>query len=329
MREFLFLPFSFFALLKASRVKPGFDLVHVNEVTLLFLGIFAKWFLKLPLVVHVRSIQRSGDNWRSRFFSYLLRRYADEVLCIDEAVKQSLGEGLRCAVIHNGLSHVGKQSESEFTSAHTFVRIGFLGVLLPLKGIYKLIEAMRILKERGVRVECLVAGENPRRVAGIKGFLLSRLGFALDVRTEVEAMIERYELRDQVKMLGFVSDVQALYRELDILCFPSHLNAAGRPVFEAALHSVPSVVAVDNPPPDALLHGVTGLAVPRSDPELIADAIQKLAEDAEYRRTLGRQARVWAEEHFSIERSAEKMLEVYRRVLRKSSAAADGPTLGS
>ena len=81
---------------------------------------------------------------------------------------------------------------------------------------------------------------------------------------------------------------------------------------------MPSVVALENPLPDAIVHGVTGLAVPRPDPEMIADAIQKLAEDAEYRCTLGRQARVWAEENFSIERSAEQILEIYRRVLHKA-----------
>jgi glycosyltransferase involved in cell wall biosynthesis len=324
IREFFFLPFSFFHLLKARQLKPKFDLIHVNEANLLFLGIFAKWVFKLPLLVHVRSVQLAGNYWRTHLFSYLLRKYADEVICIDETVRQSLRQDLSCVVIRNGISHVNIQPKSELKDVKNLVRVGFLGVLLPLKGIYELIEAMRILKERGVRVECLVAGENPRRMAGIKGYLLSRLGFAHDVRAEVDAMIEAYGLHDHVKMLGFVDDVQALYRKIDILCFPSHLNAAGRPVFEAAFHSVPSVVALENPLPDAIVHGVTGLAVPRPDPEMIADAIQKLAEDAEYRCTLGRQARVWAEENFSIERSAEQMLEIYRRVLNKSTPKAKG-----
>jgi glycosyltransferase involved in cell wall biosynthesis len=324
MRELMFVPSSLHAVWRVR--KHDFDLIHLNELTLLPLGILAKRLLRRPMVVHVRSLQRTpSTGWRTRWLTACLRRHADAIVAIDHTVAATLDNLLTVDVVHNGLRVSGASTTLEDGDVNAPVRIGFLGVLLPLKGIYELIETMRILKARGVRFECHVAGENPRRVSGIKGFILTRLGFARDVRAEVEAMIERYELRDQVKMLGFVSDVQALYRELDILCFPSHLNAAGRPVFEAALHSVPSVVVMDNPLPDAVVHGVTGLAVPRPDPELIADAIQKLAENAEYRRTLGSQARVWAEENFSIECSAEQMLEIYRRVLRKASAAAEDP----
>ena len=317
IRELMFLPTSLHALWRSR--KQDFDLIHVNELTLLPMGVLAKRLLRIPMVVHVRSLQWTpSKGWRRRWLTECLRRHADAVVAIDHTVASTLDSRLLVDVVHNGISVSNAHSTLEGRDVNAPVRVGFLGVLLPLKGIYELIEAMRILKERGVRVECLVAGENPRRMAGIKGYLLSRLGFAHDVRAEVEAMIEVYGLHDHVKMLGFVDDVQALYRKIDILCFPSHLNAAGRPVFEAAFHSVPSVVALENPLPDAIVHGVTGLAVPRPDPEMIADAIQKLAEDAEYRCTLGRQARVWAEENFSIERSAEQILEIYRRVLHKA-----------
>lgn len=319
-RELSLIPSSLHALWQVR--KQRFDLIHLNELTLLPLGILAKRILRAPMIVHVRSLQHSPErSWRSRWITGRLYRHASAIVAIDNTVAETLDRRLVVEVVHNGLKGAGEGTPPAHRAQSDPVRVGFLGVLLPLKGIYELIEAMRILKERGVRVECLVAGENPRHVTGIKGFLLSRLGFARDVRTEVEAMIERYELHDHVKLLGFVGDVQALYSQLDILCFPSHLNACGRPVFEAAFHSVPSVVAVDNPLPDAVVCGVTGIAVSRPDPELIADAIQKLAEDGEYRRRLGRQARLWAEENFSIERGAEQMLEIYQRVLRIPGAA--------
>jgi glycosyltransferase involved in cell wall biosynthesis len=114
--------------------------------------------------------------------------------------------------------------------------------------------------------------------------------------------------------LGFVEDVRLLYPQLDILCFPSHLDAAGRPVFEAAFYSIPSVVAVANPVPDSILHEVTGLAIPRPDPVLLADALQRLAQDSEFRLTLGRQARRWAEDNFAIEVNARLMHGVYQEV---------------
>ena len=194
------------------------------------------------------------------------------------------------------------------------VSVGFLGGLIPLKGIFELVESIHILKRRGVRIQCLIAGENARQLSGLKAWVLGKFGFARDVRSELEEIIQREQLADQVKLLGFVGDVRSLYPQLDILCFPTHLDAAGRPVFEAAFYSVPSVVAVANPVPDALLHEVTGLAVPTPDPELIADALQRMAESPQWRRELGRQAKVWAEQNFSIEANAALMLELYRQI---------------
>ena len=177
---------------------------------------------------------------------------------------------------------------------------------------------MRILKTRKVNIECLIAGENARKLTGLKAWALRKLGFAEDVRANVEQMISDHELQEPVRMLGFVADVSWLYPQLDILCFPSHLDAAGRPVFEAAFYSIPSVVAVTDPVPDALLHEVTGLAIPRPAPELLADALQRLAEDHVFRQTLGRQARQWAEENFAIEANAQLMHDLYLRLLSKS-----------
>lgn len=313
LRELFLLPFSLFALWRLRRET--FDLIHLNEVTLLPLGVVAKWLLRVPLVVHVRSLQCKPDaGLRSRWVNSLLRRHADAVVPIDHTVAATLAKDLPLSIIHNGLKISNLPGKAPAMEGEV-VKVGFLGVLIPLKGIFELLEAMGILKSRGVRIVCLVAGENARQLSGFKAWLLGKLGFARDVRAELEALIRRDALEDHVKLLGFVGDVREIYPQLDILCFPSHLDAAGRPVFEAAFYSIPSVVAVQNPMPDAILHEVTGLAVPKPDPLLVADALQRLAEDTALRHQLGRQARDWAEQTFSIAANAGRMLELYRQVL--------------
>lgn len=325
LRELCFLPFSIAALWRIRR--DIFDLIHVNEVTLLPLGLLAKWWLRLPLVVHVRSLQCTpGSSRRTRWINACLRRYADAVVAIDHTVARSLEPGLRLTVVHNAIQVDTSEQALQDALGDEPVRVGYLGVLLALKGIFELAEAIRILKERGVRIQCVVAGENARKLSGLKAWMLRRLGFARDVRAELEAFIACHGLEQEIKLLGFVADVRALYPHLDILCFPSYLNAAGRPVFEAAFFGVPSIVAVEDPPPDSILHGVTGLALPRPDPVLIADAIQRLALDRGYRQQLGVQARIWAEENFAIARSADSMVAIYRSLLARNEGASGGGT---
>ena len=317
LREVFLLPFSFAAIWRLRGER--FDLLHVNEVTLLPLAIVAKWLLRVPMVVHVRSLQRAPESGlRTRLVNAWLRRHADAVVPIDHTVAATLAADLPLSIVHNGLGIENNLLAPSSQITGKPIRVGFLGVLIPLKGIYELVEAMRILKARNVNIECLIAGENARNLTGLKAWALRMLGFADDVRANVEGLISDYGLQNHVHLLGSVVDVRSLYPQLDILCFPSHLDAAGRPVFEAAFYSIPSVVAITNPVPDAILHEVTGLAIPRPDPVLLADALQRLTEDHELRQTLGRQARTWAEENFAIEVNAQLMHEVYLRLLSKS-----------
>ena len=310
LRELALLPFSLAALLRARR-DGGFDLLHINEIPLLPLGLLAKKLLGIPLVVHVRSLQRRAGPI-SAWIGHRLQRDADAVIAIDETVKRTLPGAVDAQVIHNGLAVGTVPAE---VAPHVF-RVGIVGLLLKLKGVYEFVEAARILlKERGVSAEFWIVGENARSVHGLKGWVLRKLDFARDVRQELQIAIERDGLGDAVRLKGFQTDVQAVYRQLDVLCFPSYLDAAGRPVFEAAFFGLPSIVAVCNAPPDTIVHNKTGLCIDRPDPVALADAIERLYRDPELRRQLGSNARTLAETNFDIARNAQKLLALYRRVL--------------
>lgn len=318
LRELAYLPLSLLAIWSLRRHR--FDVLHVNEVTLLPLALLAKKLLGLPMVVHVRSLQCEPNiNRRSRVIGHWLKQHADAVVAIDHTVAKTLDSSLPLNIVHNGLSvdHSGHNNKAPRPQGQP-LRVGFMGVLIALKGVYELVDAMRILKGRSVDIECVIAGENARDLHGVRAWALRKLGFARDVRSELEQLIHRHGLERQVRLLGFVKDVRATYPTLDILCFPSYLNAAGRPVFEAAFFGVPSVVAIDDPLPDAVVHGETGLAIPRPDPELIADALQSLAQNDEFRMALGRRAQAWALELFSIEKSAAAVLRIYRQLKQSS-----------
>lgn len=324
LRELWFLPTSLMALWRLR--NESFDLIHVNEVTLLPLGLLAKRWLRRPLVVHVRSLQCTpGSNRRTRWLNARLRLHADAVIAIDHTVARTLERNLQLEVVHNAI-RIESPPEGDASSASGGpLRIGFLGVLVALKGVFELVEAVRILKARGVPVECTIVGENARQVSGLKSWVLGRMDMSRDVRSELQALIARHGLEHQIRMTGFVEDVRSIYPTLDVLCFPSHLNAAGRPVFEAAFFGIPSIVAVTNPEPDAMVHGVTGLAIPGPDPVLLADALERLARDSAYRQELGREARRWAQKHFALDSSAAAMLAVYRRLAGPQTAQPQKP----
>jgi glycosyltransferase involved in cell wall biosynthesis len=317
LRELLYFPLSLQAIWRARRLG-RYRLVHINDATLLPLGVLAKMWLRVPLVVHVRSLQADAAKGRmSRVVNRLLAKYADAVIAIDETVRRTLPADLAVDVVHNGLAVNDRPAAKDKGG----FRVGIIGVLLKLKGVYEFAEAARILlKERRIEAEFLIVGENARSMNGIEGWLLSKLDFAHDVRADLDSFIERHGLRSHVKLTGFVGDVQAIYRTLDVLCFPSYLDAAGRPVFEAAFFEVPSIVAVRDPLPDTIVHGETGLCIDGPDPIALADAIEHLYRNPDDRRRMGKNARKLAENNFDVSTNAGKIMSIYERVLAKPTA---------
>jgi glycosyltransferase involved in cell wall biosynthesis len=101
---------------------------------------------------------------------------------------------------------------------------------------------------------------------------------------------------------------------MDVLCFPSHYDAPGRPIFEAAFFGVPSIVAVRKPRADTLVDGVTGIAFAPGDAVALADAIERLARDRGLAARMGQAAREMAERTFDVTANASALLAVYRRV---------------
>jgi glycosyltransferase involved in cell wall biosynthesis len=322
LREILNIPATIAAIRNAHRQWPNIDLIHINEFT----GIFPMWIAKrlyqVPVVVHVRSVARRDDrSWRTRWVNSFLRRNASAIIAIDETVRQSLPADLDVEVIHNAFTPKPvADPDPAFRTAIAKTRsgslkVGFVGNLLKVKGILDLVEAARIIRDSGIDVEYVVIGDDARSSKTLGARLLSVLGINQNIRAEVEQRLHSYDLAKDFHLVGFMSDIAQAYRSIDVLCFPSHYNAPGRPVFEAAFSAVPSIVAVTNPTRDTLVDGETGLAVPPHDPKRLAAAISTLANDRDRSRKMGLAAFELAKSNFSVDQNALKLYAVFRRCL--------------
>lgn len=317
LREIAYWPGSLLALRRVAS-NGHYDLIHCNEITALLLGFVAKRMLGVPLLVHVRSLQREGnDSSITMRLLDLMRRHADAIVAIDEAVRRTLPADLPVHIIHNGMRVSPKPYQRCLNDSEPF-RVGIIGVLHRSKGLYELIAAIELLHARGVPIKLVIAGSNSRNLSGLAGWLLKRLDFARDVEADLKRYISGNNLDNIVEFAGFVKDVDAIYQRIDAVCFPSHLDAPGRPVFESALNGLPSIVAMRNPTNDVVIPGVTGLCIDRPEPELIADAIQELALNRKRSHEMGLKAREMALQKFDSRISAGRMMELYKEVVYSS-----------
>ncbi len=318
LRELAFLPFTIHVLSVAKRQFGAVDIIHVNEFTGLITLWLAKLFFHAPAIVHVRSVARNdAGSLRTRFVNYLFHKLAERVIAIDQNVRASLPASLPVNVIHNSF-RVNSQADTDPNTralallSPTSFKVGFVGNLLKVKGIIELIKSAHILISKGLNIEFVIVGDDVKPSKGIKSYVLGLLDLQQNSRAEIEHLLDEYDLRSNVHLIGFTSNISQIYQSVDVLCFPSHYDAPGRPIFEAAFFGVPSIVAVQNPYEDTLINGVTGLAIQPKSVNDIVSAIEYLMNNPEKCRSMGAAAKALAEKNFDVARNSAELLSVYQ-----------------
>ena len=179
------------------------------------------------------------------------------------------------------------------------VKIALVARLLWDKGIGEAVEAIKILKNRGVPVELLLCGnpdpENPRSIS--------------------EQTVNKWQEDGLVRWLGHVTDVAALYHSVDIALLPSYREGLPKSLLEAASCGLPIVTSNVPGCRELVIEGENGNLTDLT-PGSIAEALENLVNNPEQRRTMGLKSREMAVKEFSIERICEETLEVYSQLFK-------------
>lgn len=322
LREVANTPATLLALRRARKRWGAFDLVHVNEITGILPWLVARRWFGAPAIVHVRSLVCDDPRLRrTRWLHRLLRTRAAGIVAIDESVRDTLPADLPVTVIHNGFSP-GKRHGTDARLRAVLARlrpesfkIGFVGNLLRLKGVGELIEAVRLVRDRGIDIECIIVGGDTRPSRGPVAWALRLTGLVQDMGDEIRATIAKHGLADRIHMTGFSDDIDAAYQAMNVLCYPSHFDSPSRPIFEAAFFRVPSIAAISEPKPDTLIDGKTGLAIRPRDADGLAAAIEVLARDPARAAAMGEAAYEMAVRNFNPATNARLLVDLYKSVL--------------
>ncbi|MEQ9491556.1 MAG: glycosyltransferase family 4 protein [Alphaproteobacteria bacterium] len=162
------------------------------------------------------------------------------------------------------------------------------------KGIGELVEAARLLKTKGVPLRVRLAGPRDDNPASIP-----------------QSTMDAWAAEDVVDILGPRTDIADLYRETHIAVLPSYREGLPKSLLEAAACGKP-MVATDVPGcREVCRNGETGLSVPARAVEPLADALERLATDADLRKALGAAARRAAETEFAEDIIHDQTLRAY------------------
>jgi glycosyltransferase involved in cell wall biosynthesis len=183
----------------------------------------------------------------------------------------------------------------------------YVGTLSERKGLADLMEALRLLAERG----------GP-------AYRLQVIGGSAEV-----GEVESERLRQAVRagghadaLLGSRSgpEVQQHLQEADVFVLPSHWEGQPIAILEAMATGLPVVVTSVGANPDVVRDGVDGRVVPPRDPGALAEALSEVLGNAELRRRMGAAGRERAVQRHDTRLLGERMAQVYHDVIGRRRA---------
>lgn len=179
-------------------------------------------------------------------------------------------------------------------AAHTQqLMVGYIGRLVPEKGILDLVEAVALLPET---VQLRIIGEGAQRA-------------------EIEGRIQQLGLEQRAEVLPWTQDMPGALRALDVLVLPSHTTATwkeqfGRILVEAMSCGLAVVGSSSGEIPQVL--GDAGLIFPEGDSNVLSEILSSLSQQPDLRQELGRRGRARVLAHYTQAALARQYAEMYR-----------------
>jgi glycosyltransferase involved in cell wall biosynthesis len=297
------------------------EIVHVQTALMPLLPLLRALCLSVAarlagaaVVCHVHSGRvNSGQpdafdpSWLTRL---LLRRLAvcDLILTVSHAGTRTLRALVPGVAVETVDNAVRLERFVRADPVHVPARLLYVGTLSRRKGLHDLVNALKIVRERGV-----------------EGWTLQVVGGSAEVGEQ-----EAEELRQAVRGAGLADslvgslDGAAVRERLassDVFVLPSHWEGQPIAILEAMAAGLAVVTTTVGANPDVLRDHTDGVLVPPHDPQALADALMSVIADPAMRKRLGASARLRIEAEHSITSLVQRMAPLYRQAYAHRRAA--------
>lgn len=248
-------PWALFGLWRhIRRLRP--EIVHLHGAEANFHGAIAARLARVRVVLAEEvGVPRHSARAR-RIFAWAYRR-CDRVIAISEAVKAEIvalgeAEAAKIEVIYNPFE---PQSFRPSPPRGDRLEIGFVGRLEPVKNPMAAVEAMALLRARGIAARLHLIGDGSQRQA-------------------LEQRIAGLDLDGAVVLAGFQPRPFDHLHDCHLYLQPSLTEGFGLAICEAMSAGLPAIATAVGGVPEIIQHGRTGWLLADTSPQAIADMIE-------------------------------------------------------
>jgi glycosyltransferase involved in cell wall biosynthesis len=302
------------------KIEP--HIVHTHTSKAGILGRLAAWLARVPTIIHTPHghvfyghFGRSLSKIFLQMEKLLGKITHHHIALTPEEGKDYLNLGVatskNISVIHSGVdlncfkrsatkSNPGK---NELAIPSDSLVVGYVGWLIPIKGVTYLVNAMAEVMQRHPNSLLVLVGKGDE-----KG----------EEEVKLSKQVENLGIVDNVRFLGWRPDVGEIMSCFDIFVLPSLNEGMGRVLVEAMATGLPIVASRVGGIPDLVKHGENGLLVPPADEGALERAISDLLSDEARRKRMGETGKRICRP-YSIEAMVEKIDDLYSRLVEERS----------
>lgn len=281
-------------MLRQFQVDPP-DLIHVQSRSALAQ---ATWFarrLQRPFVLTVHDYLQPYERLS------LDRRWCRRIIAVSDSVKSDLilRTGVPTdlvTVIQSGVDRATSRGLAEVFQSGRVPVVGTAGPLEAVKGFPFFLGAAARVLSTGREVEFVIAGAGPEE-------------------SNLRRLARELGINQHVTFVPNVLDFDDALAAMDVFVLPSLQQGIGTIMLDAMALGRPVIATKVGGVYHAVRDRETGLLVPPSNSESLAERIVELLDNPAQARAIGHAAREVVERDFNVQRMVEQTAALYEEVL--------------
>jgi len=280
LREIYYLIFTIYTFYKLK--NNNYDLVHLNDSSLIILAPLIKKIYKVNIICHIRTRIEKKKNLFTNLIKNISKRYISCFICIDQSTYSTSIMKSRSQIVYNIFS-----GNKIFKKKYNNFNVGFIGALDFHKGLDFFFECIKSINKKNKKIKFLIAGE-----LTIKNAFLIKLLSMLGIKKNFNKEINNFKNNNHnCIFLGNISKLEKFYNKIDLIVFPSRMNALGRPIIEASYYGIPSIVCLKNIFSDTIQNNKTGFVIKFGNKKMFVNYLLRLYKNKKLLNNLGKNAR--------------------------------------
>lgn len=234
LRELVaFVYFTLF-LIKLKKNYSIIERIHLNELELIIVAPLIKFFFNSIISSHLRSpLETNKGKKRYNFLKYLCKIYLKNIISIDNDCYKTSPLKNITKIIYNGINLKNINIKNNKRKILTF---GFIGNFIKRKGIFETLAIFKKINKRH-KVNLICVGKIEKT-----NYLLNFFKYEVNFETYIKN--NHIDKEKNIKILPMTFNLKNFYSNIDVVLFPSHMNAVGRPVIEASCIKKPAIIAL-------------------------------------------------------------------------------------